>query len=118
MLDHITLRVSDLDAARAFYAAALEPLGLAPTGDSGITGFTAEGDHAFWLDEGEVGTPLHIAFAAKDRATVQAFHAAALAAGGTDNGGPGLREAYGPTYYAAFVHDADGHNIEAVTYAD
>src|SRR3954451_11395352 len=118
MLDHITLPVSSLATARAFYTAALAPLGLEPTGDGGPIGFTKEGDHAFWIAEGPGGPPIHVAFLVEDRATVHAFHEAALAAGGTDNGGPGLREHYGPTYYAAFVHDAAGHNIEAVTYSE
>lgn len=116
MLDHVTIIVSDLDASKRFYAAALEPLGyrLALEGD----GYSAlgAGDHAipdFWLRAGTPSTVTHVAFRA-DRPAVDAFHRAALAAGGLDNGAPGLRPHYHENFYAAFVHDPDGHNIEAV----
>jgi catechol 2,3-dioxygenase-like lactoylglutathione lyase family enzyme len=115
MLDHVVIAVSDLDASRAFYAAALAPLGLGIVLDLGVsTGFGPPGKPEFWLRAGAVADPVHVAFAAPDRATVDAFHAAALAAGARDNGGPGLREVYHPTYYGAFVLDPDGHNVEAV----
>jgi catechol 2,3-dioxygenase-like lactoylglutathione lyase family enzyme len=115
MLDHVVIAVSDLDASRAFYAAALAPLGLGIVLDLGVsTGFGPPGKPEFWLRAGAVADPVHVAFAAPDRATVDAFHAAALAAGARDNGGPGLREVYHPTYYGAFVLDLDGHNVEAV----
>jgi catechol 2,3-dioxygenase-like lactoylglutathione lyase family enzyme len=115
MLDHVVIAVSDLDASRAFYAAALAPLGLGIVLDLGVsTGFGPPGKPEFWLRGGAVADPVHVAFAAPDRATVDAFHAAALAAGARDNGGPGLREVYHPTYYGAFVLDPDGHNVEAV----
>jgi catechol 2,3-dioxygenase-like lactoylglutathione lyase family enzyme len=115
MLDHVVITVSELDASRAFYTAALAPLGLGIVLDFGSTiGFGPPGKPEFWLRAGTVGDPVHVAFGAPDRATVDAFHAAALAAGARDNGGPGLREVYHPTYYGAFVLDPDGHNVEAV----
>lgn len=116
MLDHVTITVSDLDASKRFYGAALEPLGYSVAFEAeGVAGLSA-GDHAipdFWLHEGAAETPAHVAFRA-NRTAVDAFHAAALAAGGTDNGGPGVRPHYHEQYYGAFVHDPDGHNVEAV----
>jgi catechol 2,3-dioxygenase-like lactoylglutathione lyase family enzyme len=109
LLDHVHLRVADLDASRRFYEVALAPLGIP----------VRAGEHAFSADElyvsadGEPTRGLHIAFQAADRETVHRFHEAALAAGGHDNGGPGERE-YHPGYYAAFVLDPDGTNVEAV----
>jgi catechol 2,3-dioxygenase-like lactoylglutathione lyase family enzyme len=124
MIDHIGFPVSDYERAKAFYARALAPLGytliVEVGGDrtesaSPAAGFGANGKPDFWIGgEGGIDRPLHVAIAAKDRATVDAFHAAALAAGGRDNGGPGLRPHYHPHYYGAFVLDPDGHNIEAV----
>lgn len=114
MLDHIVIRVSDLDASRAFYEKALVPLGYEELMSfPGVVAFGVEGKPDFWLREGTPGEAVHVAFGA-DRATVDSFHAAALAAGGRDNGGPGVREIYHPHYYGAFVLDPDGHNIEAV----
>jgi catechol 2,3-dioxygenase-like lactoylglutathione lyase family enzyme len=110
LLDHIHLRVRDLEASKRFYASVLEPLGL---------GITGEGDGWFSMDELFVstdGTPtkgLHLAFQARDRGTVDRFHDAAIAAGWRDNGAPGERE-YHPGYYAAYVLDPDGTNVEAV----
>ena len=109
LLDHVHLRVRDLEASKRFYAGALEPVGLEVTGGDGW--FSV--DELFVSDDGPPTTGLHIAFQAKDRETVDRFHAAALAAGGTDNGAPGERE-YHPGYYAAFVLDPDGTNVEAV----
>ena len=109
LLDHVHLRVADLDASRRFYEAALAPLGIPVRG----------GEHSFAADElyvsadGEPTRGLHIAFQAADQETVQRFYEAALAAGGRDNGGPGERE-YHPGYYSAFVLDPDGTNVEAV----
>lgn len=121
MIHHIDFTVSDLHRSRAFYAAALAPLGLAPiirfTRDDGqqLVGFGTPPDPEFWLRSGEpVGKRLHVAFLANTRAAVDAFHAAAITAGGTDNGAPGLRPRYAENYYAAYVLDPDGHNIEAV----
>jgi catechol 2,3-dioxygenase-like lactoylglutathione lyase family enzyme len=124
VIDHIGFPVSDYERAKAFYTAALAPLGytliMEVGGDqtesaSPAAGFRANGKPDFWIGgEGGVNRPLHVAIAAEDRATVDAFYAAALAAGGRDNGRPGLRPHYHPHYYGAFVLDPDGHNIEAV----
>ena len=112
MIEHISLRCRDSRASRDFYHKALEPLGYAQDKSYGDSfGFAQAGRHDFWISTGKVGTPNHVAFHAGDRAAVDAFHRAALRAGGKDNGAPGPREDYG---YAAFVLDPDGHNIEAV----
>ncbi len=123
MLDHIGISVADYGRSRAFYASALAPLGYVaksePAGAEGhVCGFGASGHPDFWIsDEGRMAPAMHIAFTAPSRKAVADFHAAALAAGGTDNGGPGIRAHYHANYYAAFVHDPDGHNIEAVCHA-
>lgn len=123
MLDHLGLTVSDFTKSRAFYDAALAPLGIGivmqvtpeQTGGSSHLGYGSEGHPYFWIgDAGAGGGGVHVAFTAKDRAAVDAFYAAAIAAGGKDNGPPGLREHYHPNYYGAFVLDPDGHNVEAV----
>jgi catechol 2,3-dioxygenase-like lactoylglutathione lyase family enzyme len=123
MLDHIGFTVSDIAAAEAFYDQALAPLGVAAvmkvsaeqTGSVGFIGYGAQGRPFFWINGGAAPTArLHVALTAPDRATVDAFHRAALAAGGRDNGPPGLRPHYHPDYYGAFVLDPDAHNIEAV----
>ncbi|KGJ17194.1 VOC family protein [Paracoccus sanguinis] len=124
MIDHLGLAVADLARSRAFYEAALAPLGAAVqkevtdamTGGHGAhLGFGTPESPDFWISSGKPATTgVHVAFAARDRATVDAFHAAALAAGGTDNGAPGLRPEYHPNYYGAFVLDPDGNNVEAV----
>jgi catechol 2,3-dioxygenase-like lactoylglutathione lyase family enzyme len=122
MLDHIGLAVADMDRSKAFYQAALKPLGLGlvmevtavETGAEAHAGFGADRPF-FWIGTGERskgGT--HVAFAAETRAEVEAFYRAALAAGGRDNGAPGLRPQYHTDYYGAFVLDPDGNNIEAV----
>lgn len=124
MLDHIGIAVTDLDTAKTFYLAALTPLGVGvvmevtaeQTGDKAHCGLGEEGKPYFWISTGPVART-HLAFVAPDRAAVDAFHQAALAAGGRDNGPPGLRPDYHPNYYAAFVLDPDGHNIEAVCHA-
>ena len=116
-INHLGIPVSDLKRSRAFYEAALGPLGMGVTKDMGeAVGFGAKGDAGlFWISTGEnAGDGLHVAFDAASPAQVQAFHKAALAAGGKDNGAPGPRPDYGPNYYAAFVYDPDGANIEAV----
>jgi catechol 2,3-dioxygenase-like lactoylglutathione lyase family enzyme len=119
MMDHIGVGVSNLAASRAFYERALAPLGIAVVAEvPGAAGFGRDGKPSFWIGEaeGEASGPIHIAFVAADRATVDAFHREALAAGGRDNGGPGVREIYHPAYYGAFVLDPDGNNAEAVTH--
>jgi catechol 2,3-dioxygenase-like lactoylglutathione lyase family enzyme len=121
MFDHVDFAVTDLARSRAFYVAALAPLGLAPClevrRDDGREG-TAFGSHAaprLWIGRGEpVRGRLHIAFTAPSRDAVDAFHAGGLAAGGSDHGAPALRERYGSGYYSAYVRDPDGHVIEAV----
>jgi catechol 2,3-dioxygenase-like lactoylglutathione lyase family enzyme len=116
MYDHIGLKVKDLDASVRFYQAALAPLGhvLCSRDDSGA-GFGPAGEPALWLypDEG-ARAAAHVAFRARDRESVDRFHASGLDAGGRDNGRAGLRTDYSPTYYAAFLIDPDGNNVEAV----
>jgi catechol 2,3-dioxygenase-like lactoylglutathione lyase family enzyme len=126
MLDHLSIGASDLDLSRQFYDAVLHPLGIVRTVDFG---------NARGSDYGAMAGPLgveftithepsvmpspgmHVCFRAPDRAAVRAFHAAAIAAGGRDDGAPGLRNLYHPDYFAAFVLDPDGHRIEAVCHA-
>ena len=119
MIDHVVLNVSDLEASTEFYAAALAPLGIEVLGKHGsMVGIGSDRNAYFWIAEREpVSIGAHVAFSTDDRAKVDAFHAAGIAAGGSDNGAPGLREVYGPTYFGAFVLDPDGNNIEAVTHA-
>ena len=126
MLDHVGIPISDFARAKAFYAKALAPLGIGlvmevtpeQTGNGSAAGFGSDGNPYFWFgDDGAPGQHTHVAFVADSRAKVDAFHAAALAAGGLDNGAPGLRPHYHPDYYGAFVLDPDGHNIEAVCHA-
>ena len=119
ILDHIGLNVSDFFVAHEFFVAALAPLGIAVVkrGD-GWAMMGRDGRPQFWFGAaGPAPRALHIAFAARDREEVRRFHAAALAAGGKDNGAPGLRVHYHANYYGAFVIGPDGHNIEAVTHA-
>jgi catechol 2,3-dioxygenase-like lactoylglutathione lyase family enzyme len=127
MLDHIGFAVSDLARSKAFYQRALAPLGysifreLTPeqTGGGAHIGFWANNEPDFWIGTGPaLQGRLHVAFAANDRATVDEFYRAALAAGGRDNGPPGLRPEYHPGYYGAFVLDPDGHNVEAVHHSE
>jgi catechol 2,3-dioxygenase-like lactoylglutathione lyase family enzyme len=115
MIDHVTLRVRDLAAAKAFYSAALAPLGYQVGKEyPGAIGLGIGGTLDFWLAPDPDARPQHLAFTAPDRAAAAAFHAAALAAGGTDNGPPGLRLDYHPHYFAAFAFDPSGHNVEVV----
>ena len=120
IIDHTGLSVSDYDAAKAFYTKALAPLGLLVLMDLPeipAAGFGKD-QPQFWLQAGEAHRPpVHTAFAAHSRQQVRAFYDAALAAGGVDNGAPGVRERYHPHYYGAFVRDLDGNNIEAVCHA-
>lgn len=121
MYDHIGLKARDLGAAVRFYAATLAPLGHVKGSEGeGYAGFGPPGEPALWLyAEPRAGGPAtHVAFRAKTRAEVDAFHRAGLDHGGRDNGPPGLRADYSPTYYAAFLIDPDGNNVEAVCYAN
>src|SRR2546423_1002836 len=118
MIDHTGISVSDFERSKAFYRAALAPLGYELLMEfPGGAGFGVPPRPDFWIGQGEPNRPaIHIAFAAT-RAQVDAFHRAALAAGGRDNGAPGLRPHYHANYYAAFVIGPDGHNIEVVCHA-
>jgi len=128
MLDHIGLAVSDIDRSRAFYTAALAPLGYRlihelttdqteSAGTAVMFGIGGEVDFVI-ADNERPGEGNHVAFRAETREAVRAFHSAALKAGGKDNGAPGPRPQYGETYYAAFVHDPDGFNVETVCHAE
>jgi catechol 2,3-dioxygenase-like lactoylglutathione lyase family enzyme len=124
MLDHIGVHVSDYALSKAFYTKVLAPLGGAlaaevsaeQTGSRAYAGFGTGGKPSFWISADPIAplSAIHVAFVAPDRAAVDAFYHAALSAGATDNGPPGPRQHYHPDYYAAFVLDPDGHNIEAV----
>ena len=118
VLDHIGLTVSDYARAKAFYTEALAPLGITLMMEFGsdAAGFGRAKPY-FWIAPGDATGPIHIAFGASTRAEVDAFYKAALAAGGKDNGAPGVRAHYHPDYYGAFVLDPDGHNVEAVCHA-
>jgi len=126
MIDHIGIGVRDFDTSRRFYEAALAPLGMTvmmevtPEMSGGYhgVGLGSDGKPFFWVGNGgQRGAGMHVAFTAATRADVDAFHAAALAAGARDNGAPGLRPHYHPNYYGAFVLDPDGINVEAVCHA-
>ena len=114
ILDHVGLHVSDYARAKAFYTAALQPLDIKPVMEFGEAGGFGRGKPDFWISGGGKTSPIHVAFAAPTRAHVDAFYKAAIAAGGKDNGPPGLRPDYHKDYYGAFVLDPDGHNVEAV----
>jgi len=123
VIDHVGFGVTDAERARHFYEAALAPLGMLRilSIPPGITeaggashGFGRDDMAFFWVGEGKTAASTHVAFVAETRSAVDAFHAAALAAGGRDNGAPGVRAHYDPDYYGAFVLDPDGNNIEAV----
>ena len=119
MLDHVGLNVSDYERSRDFYAQALAPLGyellMEPVPAVGGFGSPQDQKPFFWISTRETANQrVHVAFGVDSRELVDAFHDAALAAGGTDNGEPGPREIYHPNYYGAFIHDPDGNNIEAV----
>lgn len=123
MIDHTGINVTDPKKSRAFYEAALAPIGYSVqmeipkehTGGIVVLGLGEPAKPDFWITEGDPkGMQVHVAFTAKSRAQVDAFFKAGLAAGGVDNGAPGLRPHYHPNYYGAFVRDPDGHNIEVV----
>jgi len=116
MIEHISLRCRNSRASRKFYEQAPAPLGYEVDREYGDAfGFVQAGRHDFWVTRGKVGTPTHVAFHADTPAAVDAFYAAAIEAGGKDNGAPGMRRNYG---YAAFVLDPDGHNVEAVVWKE
>ena len=122
MIDHLSVVVRDYETSKAFYLQALAPTGhsrlaelpATPAGQRASAGFCHADGSDFWISQGEPTTPIHIAFRVSSRAAVDAFYKAAIAAGGRDNGAPGLRPHYHANYYGAFVLDPDGHNIEAV----
>lgn len=124
ILDHIGITVANIQRSKAFYKAALAPLGITLVAEfESFAGYGKDGQD-FWIGQGasdfmseeqaRVNTPVHVAFVAENRQAVEAFYEAALKAGGRDHGKPGLRPEYHPEYYGAFVLDPDGHNIEAV----
>ncbi|HEY3180276.1 MAG TPA: VOC family protein [Casimicrobiaceae bacterium] len=117
MYDHVGLKVNDIGASVRFYEAALKPLGHeVGSRDESSAGLGPAGSPALWLtlEKGSVGRGAHVAFRAPDRAAVDRFYREGLKAGGRDNGAPGVRKDYSPTYYAAFLFDPDGNNVEAV----
>lgn len=123
MIDHLGVSVTDYEKSKRFYEQALAPLGYTliwevpreHTGGVGVGGFGVAPKPDFWIDgAGRPSPKLHVAFRAESRAKVDAFYKAAMAAGGRDNGAPGVRPHYHPNYYGAFVLDPDGHNVEAV----
>lgn len=114
MLDHVGLVVTDYAKSKQFFERALAPLGYAVMMEFGTVAGLGAGKPDFWLAQGSQTTAVHVAFSSPDRAGVVAFYQAAMAAGGRDNGAPGLRPQYHPNYYGAFVYDPDGNNIEAV----
>ena len=127
MIDHVTIPVTDYDRSKAFYLAALAPLGYKLCMEFSreqipslpiprTCGIGPGGKPVLWLRPSTQVAPIHLAFTAPDRAAVNAFHATALAAGAPDNGAPGPRPHYHPGYYGAFALDPDGHNIEAVNH--
>jgi catechol 2,3-dioxygenase-like lactoylglutathione lyase family enzyme len=125
MIHHVDFAVTDFARSRAFYVRALAPLGLAAIIDINreegrkLTGFGSPPDPEFWIRTGQpIIGHVHVAFAAESHAAVDAFHKAAIEAGGQDRGAPGFRPRYGDHYYAAYVLDPDGHNIEAVCRTD
>jgi catechol 2,3-dioxygenase-like lactoylglutathione lyase family enzyme len=116
MIDHVSLEVRDYRRSKDFYLAALTPLGyeLMTEFEGRVGGFGRDGKPWFWIREGEPAVGVHVAFGAQDTDTVDAFYAAAIGAGGEDNGEPDLRAHYHPGYYGAYVRDPDGNNVEAV----
>lgn len=117
MIAHVSLPVSNYKKAKAFYKKALHPIDYKQNMEYGeAAGFMEDGQTSFWIVKKDKVEPLHIAFEVKSKKEVQAFYKVALAAGAKDNGKPGYRTEYWPGYYAAFVLDADRHNVEAVFY--
>lgn len=121
MIAHTGVLVRDYKKSKKFYQACLKPLGYKMNMDFPqwkAAGFREGGHTSFWISQPKKFANTHLAFLAKNKAAVAAFHRAALRAGGKDNGAPGFRPDYGPTYYAAFVHDLDGNNIEACYFGE
>jgi catechol 2,3-dioxygenase-like lactoylglutathione lyase family enzyme len=117
MIAHTSLAVSNYATSKTFYKKALAPLGYENNMEYGeAAGFNDGKNTDFWIAAKDTVVPMHVAFEAKNKQEVEAFHKAALAAGASDNGAPGYRSEYWPGYYAAFVYDPDGHNVEAVWY--
>ena len=117
MIAHTGIAVRDYRVSKDFYCKALAPLGYTNNMEHGEAGGFNDGKNTdFWIGKSDTVAKTHLAFEAKSKADVEAFYQAALAAGGKDNGKPGYRKDYWPGYYAAFVYDPDGHNIEAVWY--
>jgi catechol 2,3-dioxygenase-like lactoylglutathione lyase family enzyme len=117
MIAHTGIPVSDYKGSKAFYKKALAPLGYKNNMEYGEAGGFNDGKNTdFWISKSDTVAKTHVAFEAKNKDEVEGFYKAALAAGAKDNGGPGYRKEYWPGYYAAFVYDPDGHNIEAVWY--
>ncbi|HYZ18547.1 MAG TPA: VOC family protein [Gaiellaceae bacterium] len=114
MIDHVTLRVSDFEASKAFYSTVLAPLGHELAWEDAEEGLAEWGDFSIAADGRPLTRNVHVAFVAKNREEVDAFHRAAIEAGHRDNGPPGERPQYHPGYYGAFVLDPDGNNVEAV----
>lgn len=126
MIDHVGITVSNIEKSKEFYTLALAPIGFqllaeVPASISKTKDFVGFGEPPkpeFWIESGmRNSSPIHIAFRASSRAQVDAFYTAALSAGGSDNGAPGIRAHYHPNYYAAFILDYDGHNIEVVCHS-
>jgi catechol 2,3-dioxygenase-like lactoylglutathione lyase family enzyme len=122
VVDHLGVGVRNFDESVEFYERALEPLGLERVAfidsDDRSAAFGVRGRDDFWIHEGRPAGRMHVAFEAESQAAVDAFHAAAVEAGARDNGEPGLRPQYSATYYAAYVIDPNGNNIEAVHHGD
>ncbi len=117
MIDHAGFHVTDVQKSKKFYDVALAPLGYAQTAEYAewnVLGYGIAGKSDFWLVGDGAEKASHVAFAADDKAEVEGFYKAGLEAGGTDNGAPGYRKDYAPGYFAAFLRDPDGHNVEVV----
>ena len=118
MLDHVSLNVSDATKAKNFYTKALQPIGYRLIKEyEGGFGIAEDGESSVWAVEAKVKDPTHLSFRVENRGQVDAFYKAAITAGGKDNGKPGIREKYSANYYAAFVLDPDGNNVEAVCHS-
>ena len=117
MIDHVSLHVGDIETSKEFFSKALKPLDYSlkmEFPEYKVAGFASGGKTDFWLNGSGANQTTHVAFAAADKTAVEAFYESGLAAGGKDNGKPGYRKDYSPGYYAAFLLDPDGHNIEVV----